>query len=156
MKKSKYDGYDERQQLARGKAYQYACVTFVLEVLIWGLLREFEVFDADPFCEMLVFIALPLLVLFSVTIAKDAYDPMNSRPGVLLFSLMPLVGILMVIDDLRDHVVLVDGSYLTEDFGMVVLYSVWIIASAIYWTYYLRERRAEIKEAAESANADEA
>ena len=149
MKKNKYNGYDERQQLARGKAFQYACITFLIEIVIMEFLREFELLDCDPFGELLIFIALPMLVLFAVTISKDAYDPMNSRPGVILFALMPLCGILMLIDDIRDHTVLIDGAYLTEEFGMLILYSMWIVASAIYWMYYLRERRAEISEADE-------
>ena len=37
MKKNKYDRYyDERQQLARGKAYQYACITFLIEIVVMG------------------------------------------------------------------------------------------------------------------------
>ena len=133
--------YDERQLRARGTAYQFATLAFILELFLWCFLRELAIVDAAPLAELLILLTPPFVVMLSVCIVKDAYDPIGSRPGLILFGLMPLTAILMFLVKINEHVVLMDGNRITEDCGIIFLYAAWIIVAAVYWIKLASDRR---------------
>lgn len=51
--------FDERQLLARGKAYQWATLTFIFELAIWCILQEAAGFSAAPIGEFLMLLMPP-------------------------------------------------------------------------------------------------
>ena len=139
----KKQDYDERQLYVRGIAYKFTTLIFTLELYAWAVLRELGILDAEPMGEFLILIAPPFTILMAVCILKDAYDPINGRPGLILFSIMPISGLAMLFVKAKEHAVLVRGNCITADGGIVLIYIVWLAVSAIYWAKYIKERRQE-------------
>ncbi len=137
----KKQNLDERQLYARGIAYKYTTLAFVFELFAWALLREFEILDAEPMGELLVLISLPFIVMMTVCIVKDAYDPIDSRPGLILFGVMPIAALAMFVVKIKERAVLIRGKCITADGGLVFLYITWLVISAIYCIKYVKERR---------------
>lgn len=126
---------------ARGTAYRFATLALILELFLWCLLRELAVVDAEPIAEFLILLTPPFIVMLTVCVVKDAYDPIGSRPGLILFGVMPLAAILMFRVKIKEQAVLMDGNCITQDGGIVFLYAAWLIVAAAYWIKLARDRR---------------
>ena len=142
MKKQR-NQYDERQLAARGVAFRWTTVTFFAELVIWEFLCSLEVIDAEPLAELCLLITPPFIVGMILLILSDAYDPIDNRPGVIIFALMPLTGIIMILDKIRDGDILFLDRCILDDGGILAIYVGWIVCAAVYWISYARERNAE-------------
>ena len=140
MKKQKYD---ERQLMARGKAYQWGCMAFIITLGLWAVLRAVFGLDAEPFGEYLLLLSVPFAVVLIVCINEDAYDPINIKPGMILFSFMPFVALFLLIAKIRDKTPLLVGKCLTEDAGLLAIYLAWVVSSIAYWIKYAKDTKAE-------------
>lgn len=77
--------YDERQMLARGKAYRAAFWTLVVYLCLDGLLTlGSEVRWANVFVVYYIGIGLALEVYAVICILNDAYFPLKEKPGFYL------------------------------------------------------------------------
>ncbi len=139
----KKQSYDERQLYSRGVAYKYTTLAFALEISVWAFLREFGILDAEPIGELLVLIVLPFIVLMTICIVNDAYNPINARPGLIVFGIMPFSAMAMFYVKWKEHAVLMNGRCITADGGLVLLDASWLVISAVYWIKYMKERRQE-------------
>ena len=135
--------FDERQLAIRGAAFKWTTLMFIIWIMIWNLLKEFQVIQSEPTADMLIEILPPFCVFAITCILKDAYDPISGRPGLAVFVLMPLCAVTMYFSKIRDHVILFDGNLITTDGALIINYTVWILLAVIYWTKYLKERSAE-------------
>ncbi len=87
--------FDERQELARGKAFQYGFFTFIATVYAYGLSdvmfgRWCEVLTGVTFC-----VAASLCVFAVTCILKDAYLSLREKPRTVMtmFALLALINL---------------------------------------------------------------
>lgn len=137
------NNYDERQLYARGKAFKWALFTMLISLILWEVLCELRVCSADPLAELLILMSPAFIVHMILCIVNDAYDPINSRPGMIGFTMMPLASVGMLIAYIKDSEILIEGSRITEAGGVMAIYTSWVIVSVIYWTHFMKEKRAE-------------
>ena len=135
--------FDERQLLARGKAYQWATLTFIFELAIWCILQEAAGFSAAPIGEFLMLLMPPFVVFMIVCIKEDAFDPINSKAGMVLFSIWAIISIAMFIMKFNEKVPLIEGKRITEDGGIIIMYAGWIISGIVYWIKYFVDTKKE-------------
>ncbi len=84
LKKKKWV-FDERQQLARGKAFKAAYITLLISMFLLRLVQEFA--DAvifGTFMVELVALFISLAVFAIVCIFNDAYLSLNERPKTVM------------------------------------------------------------------------
>lgn len=94
--KCREHAYDERQLLARGKAYRAAFLTLVAFLLMASLLAEgFELPLFMSFCGMWIGVCLSVAVFAVICIWKDAYMSLyeNVRGVILLLSAIGILNI---------------------------------------------------------------
>ena len=74
MFKAKKNKYDERQQLARGKAYRAAYAVMLGYFIVNGIIKyAFNIVWSDGFTDSAIGIILSLTILSSAGIMNDAY-----------------------------------------------------------------------------------
>lgn len=118
------DSYDERQLLARGKAYKAAFFTLLFYIMAVALLDNiFGISIFMSFCGLWIGIALSVMVFVVICILKDAYMSLyeNVRGIIIVFSIVGIlniaVGILMI---LEKHPLLENGTISVEWTNLVV------------------------------------
>lgn len=77
--------FDERQVVARGKAYRYAFFTVLFYLLAWGLFElatGARLWDTYTGCFLGVFLSITVFAV--VAILNDAYFAVNERPATYL------------------------------------------------------------------------
>lgn len=115
----------------------------LISLIIWEVLCELNVCSAEPLGELLILLSPAFIVFMVICIVKDAYDPINSRPGMIVFTMMPLAALGMLIVYIEDAEALIEGSHITEFGGVMAIYISWVIISAVYWICYAKETKAE-------------
>lgn len=86
--------FDERQIVARGKAYRYAFFTVLIYLLAWGLFElaaGIRLWDTYTGCFLGVFLSVTVFAV--VAILNDAYFAVNEKPATYL-GLSALIAIL--------------------------------------------------------------
>lgn len=88
--------YDERQILARGKAYKYGFYTMMISILLNGMI----VACVQDWCTILVFvmvcISVSVVVFVGICIFEDAYFRLSDKPKASIVTLI-VTGLLNVI-----------------------------------------------------------
>lgn len=135
--------YDERQLAARGKAFKWGLCTMLISLIVWEVLCEFELCGAQPLGELLILMCPAFIVITVICIVNDAYDPINSRPGMIMFTMMPLASVGMISVYIKESDKLIENGLITGTGGIFILYISWLIVSAVYWICYVKERKAE-------------
>lgn len=77
--------FDERQVVARGRAYRYAFFTVLFYLLGWGLFElaaDIRLWDTYTGCFLGVFLSVTVFAV--VAILNDAYFAVNEKPATYL------------------------------------------------------------------------
>lgn len=88
------NSYDERQMLARGKAYKYAFFTLIFYMMVVSLISEFNGISLFmSFCGIWIGICLSIAVFAVICIVEDAYMSLyeNAKGVILLFSIIAVM-----------------------------------------------------------------
>ncbi len=91
-KKNTYTEYDERQVLARGKAYKSAFLVLVGYIIVCALVNVLEINWAELSVQMFIGLFLSTAVFVGVSIFNDAYFTSNKSRKSLLGPLAFVVG----------------------------------------------------------------
>lgn len=136
--------YDERQELARGKAFQaaffvlfgYLVITGILD-LVWGI--RF----GDSFTSSFVGICIAIVVFACSCIAHDAYFSIHDKPRnmILIFVLLTVVNGLIGIINLLKYGFMPNGILTTDSMNLICAVMSLCILVAILLK--LRHDRAE-------------
>lgn len=137
--------FDERQMYVRGQAYKHTCFVFIWEIVAVSLLKEFSVVSFAPLAEMCVLVCLPFFVLVAECIIKDAYDPINTRPGMMIFTLMPITSVLTILNQTKKKIPFIENGMITEEGGIRCIYIIWLALTVVYWVNIAIERKNERK-----------
>lgn len=118
------DAYDERQQLARGKAYKAAFFTLLFYTMAVSLLDNiFGISIFMSFCGIWIGIALSIMVFAVMCILKDAYMSLyeNAQGIITMFSIIGILNIAGGIPAiLEKHPLLENGAISVEWINLVV------------------------------------
>lgn len=106
--------YDERQMLARGKAFKYAFFTLVLcdAAYAFGFAIEPMVLVMDVSAYMIAAILFSALIYVSYCIWNDAYFSLNENRGrmTIIFGILGLLNLVLGIRSLMDGRGIEDGK----------------------------------------------
>ena len=137
--------FDERQELARGKAYRYGFQAMAVSIILYGILDE----TVGEWCDTLTgnFICLCIgLTVFAVTcILNDAYMSLkeNPRKVMTLCLLAGLMNLAIGWANAANGTVIVDGKLSTGAVNLIVGGMSLLLLAVYIINYALRERETE-------------
>lgn len=150
IKKKKHtaEEFDERQQLARGKAYRNGYVTTSFYLCAYGILEGLGIVWCEPMIGCIIGVMLGAAVTSLTAIKNDAYISMvDSVRKTCFVSVAFILGMiaLFVVELLEGERLIADGKLTEGAAGLVI---------AIFWTVILaavlvHSRNAKKQEAAE-------
>ena len=128
--------YDERQTLARGKAYKTGFWTFVGYLLLNGLLNAADIIWADTSTAAFLGLFLGIAVYAIVCILNDAYLPLKEKPGFYfaIFGLVIVVNLAVTILNFSDGTEFITDkmlNYHSLNAGIVIMFIAVIITLAV-------------------------
>jgi len=137
--------FDERQERARGRAFQYGFFTLMVSVVAYGTAEQFFGRFCEPLAGAMLCVCIAAAVFATVCILKDAYLSLREKPR----QVMTLMLLVSAVNLAVGAVYLADGS-LVED-GVLTLRAVNPMAGALTLVilgvylvnYTLRERGEE-------------
>lgn len=144
------DEYDERQILARGKAYKYGFHAMMFAMLINGYIMDY-VFE---WCTNIIFaftnLIIGLLVFAAVSIFNDAYLKLSENPvrAIILFLFCGICNLISPVTDyIRNKTLLdEDGKFYNMNLECAVLMCIIIIMLFVKMYITKREEGDEYKE----------
>lgn len=135
------DEYDERQVLARGRAFMWGFFSLMISLMVYGLADMI----VEPWCDTLtgciICICVSLLVFASICIRQDAFAGIGQRRGRNLTALLVLTLVNLMFGMMRviDGELLEDGVLCFRSVSLIVGVTTGIIL-AVYWLHGVRER----------------
>lgn len=141
--------YDERQALARGKAYRlgfYVLSVYMLANALYYLMTESQ--WADPVVNAFLGFYLGTMAFVVSCIRNDAYFALNQHPrsSTLLFAVLAAMNLLSGLMNLWDgESIFTDGmlNYLALNFMMALMFVVLLIALAVKRAMSRQNREAD-------------
>ena len=129
--------YDERQILARGKAYRYGFVAAVLTFVLIYLVQDAGGITLDGSTVLKTGIMLPLTVCMLLMILWDAYDYVDSTYGRTGLSFLGVAG-LFLIGYCGYEVLFAGQSFywdgtVTEHAGNLLMGCCMVFIGVVYW-----------------------
>lgn len=125
-KKSKNE-YDERQILARGKAYKAASTTAIIYFFVCSFHSEWGFYWIKPSAQMLLGLMLTLFVFAFVAIINDAY--VTIKNSGILYLVFTLLGTALY--TFRGFLEIYEGEKLIEN-GMLTMLSIIFIYAFLF------------------------
>ena len=121
--------FDERQVVARGRAYRYAFFTVLFYLLGWGLFElaaDIRLWDTYTGCFLDVFLSVTVFAV--VAILNDAYFAVNERPATYLgiFALVTVLNLGIGVWNL------VTGGDPIVEHGMLTYHSVNLLVGGMF------------------------
>lgn len=139
--------YDERQMLARWKAYRAAFWTLVAYLCVNGIFSgTMGVVWADAMTGSFLGMFLAIMVYAVICIANDAYLPLKEKPGFYfwLFGIVMVANLAVVVVNYFDGITFItDGmlNYHSMNIAVTLVFGVLIIALAA--KQIVEKKRAE-------------
>ncbi len=140
-----YDkGYDERQALERGKAFQIGYCTLAIFIVLCFALNEAGIHWASNFSQMLIGLWGSVLIITIRLIVTNAYDGIREGNFRILSIMFCLGGISIV-----GHIILkIADSQATiyNGIGELVVGVGALMIGTVYWVNYLHNKKLEKSE----------
>lgn len=127
--------YDERQQLARGKAFTAAFLVLAVYLILDGMFNMVtDIVWADRFTENFIGISISAMVFAIYSIQKDAYISFKQNPRLIIisFSLLAVVNIILGIMTAVIGDGFVTGGALNFHTANLVIAVMFIILTTVY------------------------
>ena len=134
-------GFDERQTLERGKAFQIGYCTLALFMVLCFALNEAGIHWASSFSQMLIGLWGSILVITIRLIVTNAYDGIREGNFRILAIMFCLGGISIaghIISKIADsHETIYNGV------GELVVGADALMIGTVYWVNYLHNKKLE-------------
>ena len=138
--------YDERQQLARGKAFQAGFITVLIYELLYAVGDLLGLRWTVPFTGVMIGIFLGLAVFGVVAICKDAYLSLNDTSGgMVLWAIIILANGACVANQIA-HRELVQDGMLTADWLNALCCGLFVVILVAQLLHTARVRREEMED----------
>lgn len=134
-------GFDERQTLERGKAFQIGYCTLALFIILCFALNEADIHWASSFSQMLIGLWSSILVITVRLIVTNAYDGIREGHFRILAIMFCLGGI-----SIAGHIIskMADSQATIYDgIGELVVGAGAMTIGVVYWVNYLHNKRLE-------------
>lgn len=137
--------FDERQELARGKAYRYGFQAMGVSVILYGILDETVGEWCDTLTGNLICFCIGLTVFAVTCILNDAYMSLkeNPRKVMTLCFLVALLNLAIGWANAAHGTVVVDGKLSTGAVNLIVGGMSLLLLAVYIINYALRERETE-------------
>lgn len=138
--------YDERQQLARGKAFQAGFITVLIYELLYAVGDLLGLRWTVHFTGVMIGIFLGIAVFGVVAICKDAYLSLNDTSGgMVLWAIIILSNGVCVADQIA-HRELVQNGLLTANWLNALCGGLFVVILVAQLLHSARARREEMEE----------
>ena len=137
--------FDERQELARGKAYKYGFQAMGVSVILYGILDVTVGEWCDTLTGNLICFCIGLTVFAVTCILNDAYMSLkeNPRKVMTLCFLVALLNLGIGWANAMEGTVVVDGKLSTGAVNLIVGGMSLLLLAVYIINYALRERETE-------------
>ena len=140
----KMNDYDERQILARGRAFMWGFFTLMLCLMAYG----FTDMLIEPWCDTLtgciICICVSLLVFASICIRQDAFAGIgkNRKRNLTVLLVLTLANMFFGVENITGGDVVRDGLLTFRSVSLIVGATTGVVL-LIYWLHGLRDRGEE-------------
>ena len=139
--------YDERQILARGKAYGYGFITAILTFVLIYVIQDAAGIGLDSVTVLDAGIWLPLTVCMLTMILKDAYDYVGSTYGRTALSLYGIAGVFLLGYSLYEVFFVGQSFYwdgmVTAQAGHLLMGCCMVFIGVVYWIKQFLNKKEE-------------
>ena len=133
--------YDERQVLARGRAFKWGFFSLMICLMVYG----FTDMLIEPWCDTLtgciICICVSLLVFASICIRQDAFAGIwrNRKRNLTVLLVLTLANLLFGVSHIIDGDLLRDGVLSFRSVSLIVGITTGLVL-LVYWLHGLHER----------------
>ena len=138
------DEYDERQVLARGRAFMWGFFTLMICLMVYGMLDMLIDRWCDTLTGCIICICVALLVLASICIKQDAFAGIgkNRKRNVAVLLLLTLANMFFGVENITGGGVVRDGLLTFRSVSLIFGATTGVVL-LIYWLHGLRDRGEE-------------
>ena len=138
------DEYDERQVLARGRAFMWGFFTLMICLMVYGMLDMLIDRWCDTLTGCIICICAALLVFASICIKQDAFAGIgrNRKRNQTVLLVLTLANLFFGARSLMEGDVVVDGLLTFRSVSLIVGAMMGVVL-LMYWLHGLRDRGAE-------------
>ena len=138
------DEYDERQVLARGRAFMWGFFTLMICLMVYGMLDMLIDRWCDTLTGCIICICAALLVFASICIKQDAFAGIgrNRKRNLTVLLVLTLANLFFGARSLMEGDVVVDGLLTFRSVSLIVGAMMGVVL-LMYWLHGLRDRGAE-------------
>ncbi|MGN0518476.1 MAG: hypothetical protein ACI4II_07105 [Acutalibacteraceae bacterium] len=136
--------FDERQILARGKAFKAGLFTMIGYFMVYAFIDLFEIQWCQSFVGIMLGIFLGITVFAVVATHKDAYIAMNEKLSrLIVLGIFVIVSNLIVaVDNFNDGKIIVNGV-LTNDSLNLFIAIIWTVLLVVQILHIIKQKAVE-------------
>lgn len=136
--------FDERQILARGKAFKAGFFTMISYFMVYGILDIFEIQWCQNFVGIMLGIFLGITVFAVVATHKDAYIAMNEKLSrLIVLGIFVIVSNLIVaVDNLNDGKMIVNGMLTNYSLNLFIAI-IWTVLLVVQILHIIKQKAVE-------------
>ena len=138
------DEYDERQVLARGRAFMWGFFTLMICLMVYGMLDMLIDRWCDTLTGCIIRICVALLVFASICIKQDAFAGIgkNRKRNLTVLLVLTLANMFFGVENITGGDVVRDGLLTFRSVSLIVGATTGVVL-LIYWLHGLRDRGEE-------------
>ncbi len=138
------DEYDERQVLARGRAFMWGFFTLMICLMVYGMMDMLIGRWCDTLTGCIICICAALLVFASICIKQDAFAGIgrNRKRNQTVLLVLTLANLLFGAGNLMEGEIVVDGLLTFRSVSLIVGVMTGVVL-LMYWLHGLRDRGTE-------------
>lgn len=138
------DEYDERQVLARGRAFMWGFFTLMICLMVYGMLDMLIDRWCDTLTGCIICIYVALLVFASICIKQDAFAGIgkNRKRNLTVLLVLTLANMFFGVENITGGDVVRDGLLTFRSVSLIVGATTGVVL-LIYWLHGLRDRGEE-------------
>lgn len=138
------DEYDERQVLARGRAFMWGFFTLMICLMVYGMLDMLIDRWCDTLTGCIICICVSLLVFASICIKQDAFAGIgkNRKRNLTVLLVLTLANMFFGVENITGGDVVRDGLLTFRSVSLIVGATTGVVL-LIYWLHGLRDRGEE-------------
>ena len=138
------DEYDERQVLARGRAFVGGCFRVMICLVVCGMLDMLMERWCDALTGCIICICVALLVFASICIKQDAFAGIgkNRKRNLTVLLVLTLANMFFGVENITGGDVVRDGLLTFRSVSLIVGATTGVVL-LIYWLHGLRDRGEE-------------
>ena len=140
----KMNDYDERQILARGRAFMWGFFTLMICLMVYGMLDMLIDRWCDTLTGCIICICVSLLVFASICIRQDAFAGIgkNRKRNLTVLLVLTLANMFFGVENITGGDVVRDGLLTFRSVSLIVGATTGVVL-LIYWLHGLRDRGEE-------------